>query len=134
MVRRVVQHWRGVAQDRLGTDSFSATFHGHDPGVEYSCWLSRATRAAGIDAGGHPVEGRDRFLGIVKDRASIILSGDQHLSLAVTHDDFGVNECASPAVVNDVWFRLNLEQVGESHVDPFGNPYTLRRVWNAGQC
>jgi alkaline phosphatase D len=59
-----------------------------------------------IDSNGYPPEGRRRFMEIAQDCAPLILSGDQHLGIAVTYEDFGVSECASPAVVNDVLYVL----------------------------
>jgi hypothetical protein len=57
-----------------------------------------------IDSNGNPLEGRRRFMEIAQDCAPLILSGDQHIGIAVTYEDYGVSECASPAVVNDVLY------------------------------
>jgi len=44
-----------------------------------------------------------------------------------------VLECVSPAAVNDVWWRMNLNEVGGSYVDPWGHPYNLLGVWNVDE-
>jgi hypothetical protein len=74
--------------------------------------------------------GRDRFMDIVKDCTQLLLSGDQHLGIAVTYDEYGVSECASPAAINDIYWRLNWLQEGRSHTNKFGMQYTLHKVWN----
>lgn len=60
----------------------------------------------------------------------MLLSGDQHLGIAVTYDEYGVSECASPAAINDIYWRLNWLQEGRSHTNKFGMQYTLHKVWN----
>jgi hypothetical protein len=65
----------------------------------------RLASANGLpDSNGSPPEGRRRFMEIAQNCTSLVLSGDQHLGIAVTYEDYGVSECASPAVVNDVLY------------------------------
>jgi len=49
-------------------------------------------------------------------------------------DGSTVLECSSPAVINDVWWRMNTNTVGENHLDAFGNPYKLVGVWNVDEA
>jgi hypothetical protein len=74
--------------------------------------------------------GRYRFMEIVKDCTPLLLSGDAHLGIAVTYNDYGVSECASPAAINDIYWRLNWLEEGMSHTDREGMNYTLHKVWN----
>jgi phosphodiesterase/alkaline phosphatase D-like protein len=74
-----------------------------------------------IDANAYPVDGRTTFMKIIEGCSSLVLSGDQHLGIAVTYDEYQVSECASPAVINDVWWRLNLRELGNSYQDDFGH-------------
>jgi hypothetical protein len=86
-----------------------------------------------IDSNGYPASGRTRFMEIVKNCAPLVLSGDQHLGIAVSYDDYTVSECASPAAINDVYWRLNLNPVGEAYHDPFGNQFRLLGAWNVDE-
>jgi hypothetical protein len=83
-----------------------------------SHWMTKASDA-----------GRDRFLNIVKDCRPLLLSGDRHIGIAVNYPDFGISECASPAAINDVYWRLNTLAEGESTTLPNMN-YTLLKAWN----
>jgi hypothetical protein len=74
--------------------------------------------------------GKERFMGIVKGCTQLLISGDVHLGIAVTYDEYGVSECASPAACNDVYWRLNRLEEGRSYTDDDGMQYTLHRVWN----
>ncbi|KAG7361567.1 PhoD-like phosphatase [Nitzschia inconspicua] len=74
--------------------------------------------------------GRDRFMSIIKDCTQLLLSGDQHLGIAVTYDQYGMSECASPAASNDMFWRLNSFEEGKSHMSGDGMQYTLHKVWN----
>jgi PhoD-like phosphatase len=56
------------------------------------------------DSNGNPPEGRSRFMEIARNCTSLVLAGDQHLGIAVTYEDYGVSECTSPAVVNDILY------------------------------
>jgi PhoD-like phosphatase len=85
------------------------------------------------DANGSPVEGRRRAMDILTGCSNLVLSGDQHLAVGVTYDDYGVTECASPAALNSVWWRRNNNKVGSTHIDLHGNEYTLHAVWNVDQ-
>lgn len=85
---------------------------------------------APIDTNAQPVEARERFMRIIQNCSPLILSGDQHLGVAVTYDDYQVSEFASPAVINDVFWRLNYQRLGGSYNDPFGNQYRLLGAWN----
>lgn len=76
------------------------------------------------------IPGRDRFMEITKDCTQLFVSGDQHLGIAVTYDDYGISECASPAASNDVYWRLNTLQRGQTHTNEFEMKYTLHNVWN----
>jgi hypothetical protein len=40
--------------------------------------------------------GRRRAMEIMSGCANLILAGDQHLAIGVTHEDYGITECASP--------------------------------------
>jgi hypothetical protein len=82
------------------------------------------------DTNAYPVPGYLRAMEILKGCSNLVLSGDQHVGLAVTHDDYGITECTSPAAVNSYFWRVNYNQTGASHVDPYGNQYTLHQVWN----
>ncbi|KAL3913192.1 MAG: hypothetical protein SGILL_006588 [Bacillariaceae sp.] len=73
--------------------------------------------------------GRDRFLDIVKGCSPLLLSGDQHLGVAVTYPEHGISECASPAAINDVFWRLNVMEPGTTSTMT-GVPYTLLNAWN----
>ena len=85
------------------------------------------------DSNGFPFSGRQRFMEIAKGCAPLVLSGDQHLGAAVTYDDFGVSECASPAAINDVFWRFNFDMAGrnETRLDAWGNQYRMLYAWNA---
>jgi PhoD-like phosphatase len=85
------------------------------------------------DTNGSPVEGRRRAMDILSGCSNLVLSGDQHLAIGVTYEDYGVTECASPAALNSVWWRRNNKKVGSTHVDLYGNEYTLHAVWNVDQ-
>merc|ERR1712113_1276284 len=61
---------------------------------------------------------------------NLVLSGDHHLGIVVTYDDYGVTDCASPAVLNSVFWRLNNRSLGGSYSDIWGHQYTLHNVWN----
>ena len=91
-----------------------------------------AVNSGSNDSNGYPIEGRNRFMGIIEGCSSLILSGDQHLGIAVTYEnEYGnVMECASPAVVNDVYWRINLEEAGALTSNGFGHPYQLLATWN----
>jgi phosphodiesterase/alkaline phosphatase D-like protein len=54
------------------------------------------------DTNAYPPAGRRRFMEIVQNCSPLVLSGDQHLGIAVTYEDYGVSECASPAAINDI--------------------------------
>jgi PhoD-like phosphatase len=95
----------------------------------YGSGMKKIT-TAGDDANGSPVVARRRAMEILSGCTNLILSGDQHLSIGVTYDDYGITECASPAAVNSIWWRRNDNVVGEKHVDLHGNEYTLHAVWN----
>jgi hypothetical protein len=82
------------------------------------------------DANGSPAEGRRRAMEILSGCSNLVLSGDQHLAVGVTYEDYGITECASPAAVNSVWWRRNNNQVGSKHIDVEGNEYKLHAVWN----
>ena len=71
-------------------------------------------------------------MGIIEGCSSLILSGDQHLGIAVAYENkYGnVMECASPAVINDVWWRANLNEPGVMTKDGFGHPYRVLAAWN----
>lgn len=84
-----------------------------------------------FDTNGFPTSGRTRAMEILQNCAPLVISGDQHLSIAVTYDDYGVSDCASPAVINSVWWRWNTREEGKTYVDSFGHEYTLLKVWNA---
>jgi hypothetical protein len=74
--------------------------------------------------------GKERFMDIVQGCSQLLLSGDVHLGIAVTYDDYGVSECASPAASNDIYWRLNRLKEGLSYTDHDGLQYTLHKVWN----
>jgi hypothetical protein len=76
-----------------------------------------------------PETGRERFFNIIKDCSPMVLSGDQHLGIVVNYPDFGVTECASPAAINDYFWRLNVLEEGTTTDKP-GMNYTLLKVWN----
>ena len=76
-----------------------------------------------------PQPGRDRFFDIIKGCTNMVLSGDQHLGIAVTYDDFGITECASPAAINDYFWRLNVLPEGTTTTKP-GIKYTMLKAWN----
>jgi len=82
------------------------------------------------DPNGWPVPGRTRAMEIMQGCTNLILSGDQHMAIAVSYDEYQITECASPAVSNSIWWRLNQKEVGASHLDANGNQYTLHAVWN----
>lgn len=85
------------------------------------------------DTNGYPPTGRNRFMKIIKGCSNLILAGDQHLAVAVEYDvDEGhtVLECSSPAVVNDVFWRMNVNKIGEMYTDHWGHPYRLLNTWN----
>jgi hypothetical protein len=67
---------------------------------------------------------------ILKGCSNLVLSGDQHIGVVVSYDEYEITDCASPAALNTVWWRLNENEVGASHVDLHGNQYTLHGVWN----
>ena len=88
-----------------------------------------------LDSNGYPIEGRNRFMGIIEGCSPLILAGDQHLGIAVTYDNNfgGVMECSSPAVINDVWWRVNLKEPGALTQDNFGHPYRVLASWNVDE-
>eukprot|EP00559_Dactyliosolen_fragilissimus_P006889 CAMPEP_0184870946 /NCGR_PEP_ID=MMETSP0580-20130426/39326_1 /TAXON_ID=1118495 /ORGANISM="Dactyliosolen fragilissimus" /LENGTH=731 /DNA_ID=CAMNT_0027373343 /DNA_START=60 /DNA_END=2252 /DNA_ORIENTATION=+ len=90
----------------------------------------KAVSTNNIDPNGFPVKGRTRVMEILNGCSSLILSGDQHLGIAVTYDDYNVSDCASPAAINSVFWRLNYNNLNETHTDAFGNKYTLHNAWN----
>jgi len=85
------------------------------------------------DPNGFPVAGRTRAMEILKGCTNLVLSGDQHLAIVVSYDDYKITECASPAALNSVFWRLNRKEIGSSQTDLHGNQYTLHEVWNVGQ-
>jgi alkaline phosphatase D len=91
----------------------------------------RAVKAGStFDTNGYPAEGRRRFMEIIQGCSPLILSGDQHLGIAVTYDDYDVMECASPAVSNDVFWRISVGKLNSTYIDGFGHSYRLLNVWN----
>ena len=82
------------------------------------------------DTNGFPVPGRTRAMEIMQGCTSLILSGDQHMAVAVSYEDYQITECASPAVVNSIWWRLNMKPPGQNYLDLYGNNYTLHAAWN----
>ena len=95
-------------------------------------WLGGMTEYSNgdFDSNGWPIEGRHRAMEILQNCTRLVLSGDQHVSVAASYDEYGITECSSPAVLNSVWWRLNRNPLGESYEDFFGNAYTLHAVWN----
>jgi hypothetical protein len=85
------------------------------------------------DSNGYPVSGRNRFMDIIHGCSNLILSGDQHLGIAVTYDDYNVTDCASPAAINTVYWRLNLNEPGGTYLDGFGHEYRLLHAWNVAE-
>ena len=83
-----------------------------------------------IDTNAYPTSGRQRFMEIAKGCSSLILSGDQHLGLAVAYDDFGISECASPAAINDQFWRLNFEAENSTVTDYYNEQHRILRAWN----
>jgi len=90
----------------------------------------RRVNGGSKDSNGFPEEGRKRLMEIINNCSKVVLSGDQHLGAVVTYPDYGVHDCASPAAINSMFWRLNLNEIGKSHADGFGNPYYLHNVWN----
>jgi len=82
------------------------------------------------DANGYPLAGRTRAMKILHHCSHLVISGDQHLGIVVTYDDYGITDCASPAVLNSVFWRFNFHAPGSSCIDLWGNQYTLHNVWN----
>lgn len=127
-----LQDWCSTSSDRVKvilsqTPVASLSTHSTRMGAPYG--MGTATEGL-IDTNGYPLEGRARLMDIVSGCSPLILSGDQHLGIAVAYDDYGVSECASPAVINDVFWRMNTYSLNETHVDGFGHRYRLLNAWN----
>ena len=82
------------------------------------------------DSNGYPVAGRTRVMNILKGCSPLVISGDQHLGIVVTYDEYGVTDCVAPAVLNSVFWRFNYGMPGASYVDIWGHQYTLHNAWN----
>ncbi|GKZ00755.1 hypothetical protein MPSEU_001027300 [Mayamaea pseudoterrestris] len=89
------------------------------------------------DSNGFPSAGRERFMDIIKGCSPLVLSGDQHLAVAVSYDNYGVSECSSPAAINDIFWRTNFNtselKRNVSQSDAWGNQYRLLNVWNVNE-
>lgn len=83
-----------------------------------------------VDTNGGPREGWERAMDILSGCTPLIISGDQHLSIAVEYEGKDIVDCASPAAINDIWWRMNQNEVGKSHTDGWEHPYKLLAVWN----
>jgi len=46
----------------------------------------------------------------------------------------GLTECASPAAINDIWWRLNQNEIGGTYADGFGNAYKLLQAYNLDEA
>eukprot|EP00559_Dactyliosolen_fragilissimus_P001643 CAMPEP_0184856976 /NCGR_PEP_ID=MMETSP0580-20130426/2146_1 /TAXON_ID=1118495 /ORGANISM="Dactyliosolen fragilissimus" /LENGTH=287 /DNA_ID=CAMNT_0027352309 /DNA_START=686 /DNA_END=1546 /DNA_ORIENTATION=+ len=90
----------------------------------------KATKPEHNDANGFPVQGRKRAMEILQECSPLIISGDQHLGIVVSYDDYNITECASPAVHNSMYWRMNTNKLNSKHFDHFGNEYFLHNVWN----
>jgi PhoD-like phosphatase len=87
------------------------------------------------DSNGNPPEGRRRFMEIARNCTSLVLAGDQHLGIAVTYEDYGVSECTSPAVVNDILYVPKAVQsawCSSCHISHF--KYTRFQLENQCEC
>ena len=69
---------------------------------------------ANADLQTHDGTGFRSYMNILEEcNVDAILSGDQHLSIAVQYPEFGnITECVSPAAVNSVFYRVNDNPVG----------------------
>lgn len=85
------------------------------------------------DSNAFPPAGRQRFMEIASQCSPLIISGDQHLGIAVTYENYGISECASPAAINDIFWRLNFEIENQTTYDHYEQPYKLHRAWNVGE-
>ncbi|GKY95923.1 hypothetical protein MPSEU_000552900 [Mayamaea pseudoterrestris] len=99
-------------------------------------WLEGAIGAIRLgdtrDSNAFPAQGRRRFMEIAHGCSQLIISGDQHVGLVASYDDYGMSECASPAAINDQFWRMNFEPVNTTIVDVFYNQsHTLLGSWNA---
>lgn len=83
-----------------------------------------------IDTNSFPPEGRKRALGILKGCSQLMISGDQHVSFAVTYPDYNISECTSPAALNSVYWRTSDKPINNTYTDEFGHQYTLHNIWN----
>lgn len=82
------------------------------------------------DSNGSPSTARLRAMKIFQGCSPLIISGDQHLGIVATYDNYGITECVTPAVLNSIFWRLNYNVPGGSYHDSYDNQYTLHNVWN----
>jgi hypothetical protein len=129
-----LQEWCSVNQDRvkvvLSQTPFASLATHNTIYHEYKPFGVHPIVGGEPDTNGYPVSGRNRFMDIIKGCSNLILSGDQHLGLAATYEDYGVTDCVSPAVINTIFWRLNLNAPGESYHDDYGHEYRLLNDWN----
>ena len=85
------------------------------------------------DTNSFPPNGRARALDILQGCSQLVISGDQHVSFAVTYPDYNIHECTSPAVVNTIFWRTNDKPIGITYKDNYGHQYTLHNIWNVPQ-
>jgi hypothetical protein len=100
------------------------------PGGSTEGYIGPARPLDTTDTNGFPPDGRKRFMDIAHGCSPLILSGDQHLGMVASYDNYGISECASPAVVNDQFWRLNFEPINTPIVDYYNETHTMHRVWN----
>lgn len=93
-------------------------------------YIGEASLYDARDTNACPPEGRKRFMEIIKGCSRLVIAGDQHVGIAVTHDDYGVSQCSSPAAINDQFWRLNFEPLNKSVLDLTNQQYRVLRVSN----
>uniref|UniRef100_A0A7S1YEB1 PhoD-like phosphatase metallophosphatase domain-containing protein n=1 Tax=Grammatophora oceanica TaxID=210454 RepID=A0A7S1YEB1_9STRA len=130
-----LRDWCGAKKGKLKVVLTQSPFA--QLGVIITRWRKRVGGLVEVgkdkDTNGWPLEGRARFFDIIDGCSNLIIAGDQHLGIAVSYDDYGVMECSSPAAVNDMFWRMNFNELGETHLDRFGHPYRLLNVWNVAE-
>eukprot|EP00966_Prymnesium_polylepis_P142298 3285723-Prymnesium_polylepis.1 len=106
--------------------------HGNFPHYSSYC------KVANSDFNSYPKAGFARYMDILnRGGVDLLLGGDQHLGMAVRYPQYnwsngvGIFECGSGAAINDIWWRVNEEQVGGIHEERWGETtYELLAVWN----
>ncbi|GFH58448.1 hypothetical protein CTEN210_14933 [Chaetoceros tenuissimus] len=58
---------------------------------------------------------------------------DQHVGFAIEYPDYGIMDCATPATYNSVFWRINDNPLGVTHIDIHGNQYILKEVYQMPQ-